>query len=104
MGHLVCPKSAACFQLCSVCKICPKNHGLKELASLKHLDGHQLYAENKFKCQACGEEKAVGEGKVWHCGPCNHSICPVCLAATEALWAAAEEAKEENGSEEEGEE
>ena len=111
-GYLTCAKSASCFHLCSVCQVCPKNHILRHVIALKHLEGSVLYAENKFKCHGCKKEKMVTEKGVLQCIPCSLTICRDCQDATEQLWEAMrnkeEEEDEANGKkieviEEEGE-
>lgn len=85
-GYLCCAKSNSCFQLCSTCRICTKNHILRNVLSLKHFQGNALYANNKFNCHGCKKEKEVGEKGVMHCEPCAFSICMSCIEGTEALW------------------
>lgn len=53
-GFLSCPKTAVCFHLCTVCKVCPKNHVLRNCLSLKQYeDKDVLHGQNKFKCGGC---------------------------------------------------
>lgn len=35
-GFISCPKTASCFHLCTVCKVCPKNHVLRNCLNLKN--------------------------------------------------------------------
>jgi hypothetical protein len=54
--------------------------------SLKNQQGNPLYAQNKFKCHGCKEEKEVTEKGVMHCETCAFSICMECIEKTDALW------------------
>lgn len=88
LGYLICPKTVNCYVLCSACKVCSSNHFLRKMYTLKHLTDNELYSKNKFKCHGCKEEKQVNETKgVHHCNVCAFTICPDCIAKTEALWA-----------------
>jgi hypothetical protein len=89
LGYLTCPKSAGCFHLCSACKICSQNHMLRQVVSLKQYKTNPLYSENKYNCHGCLKDKAMDERGVWLCGPCNFSICPDCMNATDEQWESA---------------
>ena len=43
-GYLCCPKTSSCFQLCSTCRVCTKNHTLRNVLSLKQFTGNELYS------------------------------------------------------------
>lgn len=87
LGYLVCSKLVNCYVLCSSCKVCTSNHILRQMFSLDHLSDNELYAKNHFKCHGCGLEKEVDSKRgVHHCNACSFSICPDCIAKTEAIW------------------
>lgn len=53
-GFISCPKQSTCFNICSVCRVCPKNHVLRNCISLTQFeDKNALYGQNKFKCAGC---------------------------------------------------
>ena len=86
-GYFSCPKNASCYFLCSTCKVCTANHILRNMVSLRQFSTDELYKENKFNCHGCKKEKTVDEKRgVWHCGPCNFSVCAECMDRTAALW------------------
>lgn len=37
-GFMACPKSASCFNLCTGCRVCNKNHILRNCKSLKQFE------------------------------------------------------------------
>jgi hypothetical protein len=37
-GFISCPKQSTCFNICSVCKVCPKNHILRNCLSLTQFE------------------------------------------------------------------
>lgn len=87
LGYLVCPKLVSCYVLCSSCKVCTGNHILRKMFSLNHFSDIEIYSKNQFKCHGCNLEKEVDPKRgVYHCHPCSFSICPDCIANTDALW------------------
>jgi hypothetical protein len=86
-GYISCPKQSNCFNLCSVCKVCPKNHMFRNCASLMQFEeGNSMYAENKFKCMGCNTDQKVEDKGVMHCPTCQLSICMGCIEKLNETW------------------
>lgn len=76
-----------CFSLCSVCRICPKNHVLRNCFSLKQFeDKNVLYGQNQFTCAGCEVDQKVGPEGVLHCPPCSFSVCMKCIKEYNENW------------------
>lgn len=55
-------------------------HYMKKITGLKNLNiSNQKEGIGYFMCSYCDKGKFVEDDGVWHCRPCNYSICTECL-------------------------